>query len=132
MSTIVMVIGVTGSGKTTVGTMLADAMHCAFLKGDSLRSTSNIEKMSHGSPLTDADGAKIMRRLVLQNQVLLGSVNASRDHFQLAVGDLVLAERRWPRHVADLVTHRHPFADFEAAFQHHGSDEIKVVLEWAV
>ena len=77
------------------------------------------------------DGAKIMRRLVLRNQVLVGSVNASRDHFQLAVDDLVLAETRWPHHVADLITHRHPYADFDAAFQHHGSDEIKVVLEWA-
>jgi threonine dehydrogenase-like Zn-dependent dehydrogenase len=72
-----------------------------------------------------------MRRLVLRNQVLVGSVNASRDHFQLAVDDLVLAETRWPHHVADLITHRHPYADFDAAFQHHGSDEIKVVLEWA-
>ena len=77
------------------------------------------------------DGAKIMRRLVLRNQVLVGSVNASRDHFQLAVDDLVLAETRWPHHVADLITHRHAYADFNAAFQHHSSQEIKVVLEWA-
>ena len=71
-----------------------------------------------------------MRRLVLRNQVMVGSVNASRDHFQLAVNDLVLAQARWPQRVADLITHRHPYADFESAFQHHGSDEIKVVLEW--
>jgi glucose 1-dehydrogenase len=67
---------------------------------------------------------------VLRNQVLVGSVNASRDHFQLAVDDLVLAETRWPRH-SDLITHRHPYAGFDAAFQHHCSDEIKVVLAWA-
>ncbi|MCC7418514.1 MAG: glucose 1-dehydrogenase [Acidobacteria bacterium] len=79
----------------------------------------------------NVDGAKIMRQLVLQNQVIVGSVNASRDHFQLAVDDLLLAEQRWPHRVADLITHRHPYADFDAAFQHHGSDEIKVVLEWA-
>src|SRR4029079_17186888 len=77
------------------------------------------------------DGAKIMRQLVLRNQVLMGSVNASRDHFQLAVDDLVLAEQRWPHHVADLITHRHPYVDFDAALEHHGADEIKVVLEWA-
>ena len=35
MVKIVVVMGVAGSGKTTVGTMLADAMHCAFLEGDS-------------------------------------------------------------------------------------------------
>ena len=67
---------------------------------------------------------------MLRNQVMVGSVNASRDHFKLAVNDLVLAQARWPERVAELITHRHPFGDFESAFQHHGSDEIKVVLEW--
>ena len=57
MVKIVVVMGVAGSGKTTVGTMLADAMHCAFLEGDSLHSAANVEKMSHGIPLTDADRA---------------------------------------------------------------------------
>jgi hypothetical protein len=71
-----------------------------------------------------------MRRLVLRNQVMVGSVNASRDHFQLAVNDLALAQTRWPGRVADLITHRHTYTDFDAALQHHGSDEIKVVLEW--
>ena len=57
MPKIVVVMGVAGSGKTTVGMMVADAMHCAFLKGDSLHSAANVEKMSHGIPLTDADRA---------------------------------------------------------------------------
>jgi len=54
---IIVVMGVAGSGKTTVGTMLAEAMKCAFLEGDSLHSKANIDKMSHGIPLTDADRA---------------------------------------------------------------------------
>jgi gluconokinase len=54
---IIVVIGVAGSGKTTVGAMLADAMTCAFLEGDSLHSKENIDKMSHGMPLTDGDRA---------------------------------------------------------------------------
>jgi gluconokinase len=57
MAKIVVLIGVAGSGKTTVGTMLAVAMHCAFLEGDSLHSAENVEKMSHEIPLTDADRA---------------------------------------------------------------------------
>ena len=44
--------------------------------------------------------------------------------------DLTMAERRWPGQIARLITHQHPYTDFEAAFQHHGSDEIKVVLDW--
>lgn len=57
MVEIVVVMGVAGSGKTTVGTMLAEAMHCVFLEGDSLHSPANIEKMRRGVPLTDADRA---------------------------------------------------------------------------
>ena len=54
---IIVVMGVAGSGKTTVGTMLAEAMKCAFLEGDSLHSKENVDKMSRGIPLTDADRA---------------------------------------------------------------------------
>ena len=54
---IIVLMGVAGSGKTTVGTRLAETMKCAFLEGDSLHSKDNIDKMSHGIPLTDADRA---------------------------------------------------------------------------
>ncbi len=57
MSLIIVVLGVSGSGKTTVGTMLADAIKCPFLEGDSLHPRDNVDKMSHGVPLTDADRA---------------------------------------------------------------------------
>jgi gluconokinase len=52
---VIVVLGVAGSGKTTVGTMLADALHCPYLEGDSLHSPENIDKMTRGIPLTDSD-----------------------------------------------------------------------------
>ena len=54
---IIVVMGVSGSGKTTIATMLAQAMNCQFLEGDSLHSKENIDKMNRGIPLTDADRA---------------------------------------------------------------------------
>jgi gluconokinase len=54
---IIVVMGVAGSGKSTVGAMLADAMNCPFLEGDSLHPTGNVEKMTRGIPLTPADRA---------------------------------------------------------------------------
>jgi gluconokinase len=54
---VIVVLGVAGSGKTTVGTMLASAMKCTYLEGDSLHSPENIDKMRQGVPLTDADRA---------------------------------------------------------------------------
>src|SRR5688572_32444507 len=52
---IVVVIGVAGSGKSTIGSRLARALGCQFLEGDTLHPPANIEKMSHGIPLDDDD-----------------------------------------------------------------------------
>ena len=49
------VMGVSGSGKTSVGTALAQRLDIRFIEGDSLHPRANIEKMSRGIPLTDDD-----------------------------------------------------------------------------
>ena len=59
---IVVVMGVSGSGKTTIGTMLAEALGCAFLDADVLHPAVNVEAMTDGKPLTDADRAPWLRR----------------------------------------------------------------------
>ena len=48
-------MGVSGCGKSTVGTMLADAMGVTFIEGDALHSPHNVELMAAGTALTDAD-----------------------------------------------------------------------------
>jgi gluconokinase len=52
---IAVVMGVAGSGKTTVSTVLAVALGCQFQEGDDLHPAANVEKMHGGTPLTDAD-----------------------------------------------------------------------------
>ena len=52
---VLVLMGVSGCGKTTVGRILADRLGWAFEEGDMLHPQSNIEKMSAGHPLTDAD-----------------------------------------------------------------------------
>jgi len=78
----------------------------------------------------EVPGAELIRRMVLGNRVMLGSVNASRDHYQMAVDDLYQAHLRWGDHVARLITHRYPHKEFAAALARDGVDEIKVVVEW--
>jgi gluconokinase len=48
-------MGVEGSGKTTVGKLLAQALGWTFVDADDFHSGSNKEKMSRGIPLDDAD-----------------------------------------------------------------------------
>jgi len=52
---IAVVMGVSGSGKTTVSSLLAAALGCRFQEGDDLHPAENVEKMHGGTPLTDAD-----------------------------------------------------------------------------
>src|SRR5215471_12464675 len=52
---ILLVAGVSGSGKTTVGALLAERLHWRFADGDSFHSAANIAKMHAGIPLTDED-----------------------------------------------------------------------------
>jgi len=49
------IMGVAGSGKTSVGAAVAEAADAVFVDGDDLHPAGNIRKMSDGTPLTDAD-----------------------------------------------------------------------------
>jgi len=54
---VIIVMGVSGSGKTTVGELLAARLHLPFHDADEFHSAANIAKMKAGTPLTDADRA---------------------------------------------------------------------------
>lgn len=54
---IICVMGVAGTGKTTIGQLLAAELQSEFLDADSLHPAANIQKMAHGIPLNDADRA---------------------------------------------------------------------------
>ncbi len=94
MVQIVVVMGVAGSGKTTVGTMLADAMHCAFLEGDRLHPAANVDEMSHGIPLTDTDRAPwlaaIHARMLAsfrRGECLVVGCSALKQSYRTVLGD---------------------------------------------
>lgn len=54
---ILLVMGVSGVGKTSVATALAEQTGWPLLEGDDLHPKANVEKMSHGTPLNDDDRA---------------------------------------------------------------------------
>ena len=61
-------MGVAGSGKTTIGSLLARELGCPFWDADSFHSEASIAKMRHGTPLTDADREPWLR--LLREQVV--------------------------------------------------------------
>lgn len=54
---VILIMGVTGAGKTTVGKLLAQRLGWIFLDADDFHSSANREKMHRGIPLTEADRA---------------------------------------------------------------------------
>jgi threonine dehydrogenase-like Zn-dependent dehydrogenase len=76
-------------------------------------------------------GAELVRQLVLDNQVMLGSVNAARGHFQMGADDLFQAHLRWGAHIGALITNRYSYSQFAELVNHHSPETIKEVIEWA-
>jgi glucose 1-dehydrogenase len=76
-------------------------------------------------------GAELIRQLVLENQVMLGSVNAARGHFQMGADDLAQAHLRWGAHIAGLITNRYSRDQFAGLMDQPQPDAIKEVIEWA-
>ncbi len=66
---IAIIMGTTGAGKTTIGTMLATQLNWQFADADAFHPPANIDKMFHGTPLNDADRAPwlaAMRKAILE------------------------------------------------------------------
>lgn len=90
----IIVMGVSGSGKSTIGEKLAAALHLPFLEGDSLHPQSNVDKMASGIPLQDEDRwpwlDMIGEKLAAADQGLIVSCSSLkqtyRDRLRSAVG----------------------------------------------
>ena len=52
---VIIIMGVCGSGKSTIGEKLSEIMNFRFMEGDSFHSETNIKKMSMGEPLTEKE-----------------------------------------------------------------------------
>lgn len=89
------VMGVSGTGKSTIGRGLAETLDLPFVEGDDLHPESNVAKMAAGIPLTDADrapwldliAAELNRPVVVTCSALK---RAYRDRLRRVAPDLVL------------------------------------------
>jgi threonine dehydrogenase-like Zn-dependent dehydrogenase len=72
----------------------------------------------------------LMQQLVLKNQVMFGSVNASIRHYYDAVDNLVLIKRKWGDTIHQLITGRVPYTGFKDVILGDHKDDIKMLIEW--
>ena len=96
--TIVVVMGVSGSGKTTIAERLAAAEKWTLLEGDSFHPPANVAKMKSGTPLTD-EAAREAGRLAAGAVDPPGSIHASAAYLRHLTGTLVERAllRAWER-----------------------------------
>jgi threonine dehydrogenase-like Zn-dependent dehydrogenase len=85
----------------------------------------------HGDRPVCITGADMMKQLVLMNQIILGSVNASTTHYAHAIQDLEKAKAKWGKLVDEIITSRLPYHQFREALDLRSDNDIKTVLEWA-
>lgn len=69
---VIVLMGVSGSGKTMIGSLLAQQLRWQFADADDYHSAANVEKMRNGIPLTDADRAPWLDAL---NSLIAGWIN---------------------------------------------------------
>jgi carbohydrate kinase (thermoresistant glucokinase family) len=87
----IVVMGVAGTGKSTVGQLIAGALSVPFTDGDDLHGARNIAKMSGGQALTDEDRRPWLRRVALELRSQGGVVacSALRRSYREAIRELV-------------------------------------------
>jgi gluconokinase len=93
---IIIVAGVSGSGKSTVGALLAGRLGWPFVDGDLLHPPANIAKMRRGEPLTDEDRLPWLRAIgaYLDEQIAAGrSAIVACSALKRSYRDLLLSGR---------------------------------------
>jgi gluconokinase len=141
------IFGVSGAGKTTIGKLLAEELGWRFYEADDFHPRANIEKMHSGHPLTDEDRWPWLERLreqiarslaAKENAVLACSAlkRAYREHLRVSDdvkfvflrGDYALIERQLRRRRGHFMNHallQSQFADLEEP----GSDENALTID---
>ena len=105
---------------TGVPSVVLDVLN--VLARDGIACLTGVSDIGHTLPV---DIGAVNRQAVLENNVIFGSVNANRRHYDLGVAALTAADRSW---LARLITRRVPLASYQDAFQ-RTPDDVKVVID---
>ena len=85
--------------------------------------------VSSGGHKLSFDIGDLNRGMVLENDLVFGSVNANRRHYRAAAEALAKADKKW---LARVVSRRVPLPRWQEAFAPPGKDDVKVVLDFSL
>ena len=88
---------------------------------------TGIPRVSGRNEEFDAD--LLLRQIVRQNQVIIGTVNGNRTHFEKAVAMIEKIEKKYDKILSRAITHRFPLREYQKAFDLKDQNQLKVVLE---
>ena len=88
---------------------------------------TGVPRVSGRNEEFDAD--LLLRQIVRQNQVIIGSVNGNREHFKKAVAMVQEIEARYNHILSRAISHRFPLKDFSKAFDLKDPNQLKIVLD---
>jgi threonine dehydrogenase-like Zn-dependent dehydrogenase len=107
---------------TGAGQLVLDAMRCTAANG-----IVCLTGLSSGGRRFEVDVASLNKTMVLENDVVFGTVNANRRHYEAGAAALEKADPAWLRR---LITRRVPLDDWAAALEKR-PDDVKTVIELA-
>jgi len=83
----------------------------------------------HEELVTQVDAAQLVRQIVRYNQVVVGSINSNRSHFEMALKDIPAINSRFGGMLEEMITHRFKLQDYERIFAPADQKHIKTVIE---
>ncbi|KAF4567390.1 hypothetical protein EYR40_006389 [Pleurotus pulmonarius] len=97
----IIVMGVSGTGKSTLGSALAKALGVPFIDGDDLHPESNVKKMASGQPLNDADREPWLEliRTRAEERILDGETSPSPEGCHMGVVIVCSSLKRYYRDI---------------------------------
>jgi glucose 1-dehydrogenase len=79
-------------------------------------------------PPTAVPAGALLRNVVLENQAVVGSVNANRSYFETGLRDMAVFEHRWPGALGSMITARRPLEEFLPVITGRVAGSMKTVL----